>query len=735
MLEYKIEVKSWMLKKSTDTFTFMRDRNGDVPMPLLIMYGTKIGETPKMTKFQLHGDIKERITQRCMHCGIVITNPVSQYFGMGPKCGGHNYVNPFKSEEALNAAIAQYREKLVNTTWIGWIPNSAIVAIDDDTDINKQLEDMPCEITEASEFPLDTVQDMAEPIVDPQITTTSSVKPAYPSKYTINARVDKPVNSTDDYAVFLSFRYNPTVKDTIKELKCHAWNNDTKEWEIDYKDFATLKTKLPGYTFNTTGEEIIPKASAINYNYTFKTTPMEHQKAGIHYGLQHNRWLLADQQGVGKTKQIIDLACIRKQTFGLKHCLIVCGVNSLKWNWLEEIEKHSNEKGYILGQRKMKRSGRLTVGSNRDKFDDLTILGTGEAIDSHYFLITNIESLRNKPIANKLKELCDTGIIDMIALDEAHRCKRLNTLQGEGLLQLQPTYRIAMTGTPLMNTPLDLFAILKWLGYQRYGFWSFKKHFCNTDEWGSVTSYKNIDQLKEQLGAIMLRRTKEEVMPNLPSKIYVNEYVELTSEQKQLYNQVIDDAAKDTSTDAKECILATYLKLRQVSGGIGDYENIQVNPKMDRLEQLVEEAVYDGTKVIVYSNWIGGIKPAIERLADYNPVVFTGETPDSERQALINKFQTDPDTKVFIATTDAAGVGITLTAATQVIFLDEPWTNAAKEQACDRAHRIGTTLAVTIHTIMSHNTYDEDVHHIVLGKKALSDGIVDKKDLVKLKIT
>ena len=722
MIEYRVEVKPWMLKQSSNGYNFMKDVNGDIPMPLLVMYGTKIGEAPGMTKMTLHGDLKTRTTQFCMHCGKLITNPISQYFGMGPKCGGHNYVNPFDSEEALEAAIADYREKLVNITWTGWVANSAFISIHDGVELLQEPADMLYEVTDDSEYLFR---------VDPIIETTAEELPAK----VVHARVDKPIRCTDDYSVFLSFAYDKEAVAAVKELKTRFWNPDEKCWEIEYKDLDALKLRLPDFRFDVTNEEIIPVAVKTNVaDFEFKTKPMGHQVTGIQYGLDHNRWLLADSMGLGKTKTVIDLAVIRKNTVGLKHCLIVCGVNSLKWNWLEEIEKHSNETGWIFGMRKGKRTGKWSIGSNADKLEDINKVGNDPEIDSHFFLITNIESLRNTDIANKLKELCDNDIIGMVACDESHACRNLNTLQGTGLLQLQPTYRVAMTGTPLMNNPLDLYAILKWLGYEKYSFWSFKNYFCNMDEWGGVVSYKNIDELRDQLSTIMLRRTKEEVL-DLPEKVYISEYVELTDEQRKLYNKIIDDAMQSEDTDVKECILATYLKLRQVSGGIGQFGEVKKNPKLDRLEELVEEAVYSGTKVIVYSNWVGGLKPAIERLSKYNPVVITGETNDADRQAIVNRFQNDPEVKVICATTGAAGVGITLTAATEVIFLDEPYTNAAKEQACDRAHRIGTTSTVTIHTIMGHNTYDEDVHGIVMGKKVLSETIVDKKDLAKLKIT
>lgn len=713
MKEYKIEVKSYMMQKSSPDFDFMAKWNEDNPMPLKVMYGVKLQETKGMVRMRLHGDIKQKITHCCMVCGRELKNPVSQYFGVGPECGGHGYSHPFASDEELKKAVAAYREKLVNTVWEGWIIKSAIEFIDDDGDYNKKLAEMP--------------------IVGSGTTTTNKV-----ATNIIKARIDKPVRGTDDYSVFLSFKYNAEVKDTIKDLSVHIWNNDTKEWEIEYKDFEALKLRLPDFKFDISNEEIIPEKINISKSFNPKTKPMAHQVEGVRYGIDHNRWLLADDQGLGKTKQIIDLAIIRKNEQGFKHCLIVCGVNSLKWNWLEEIKKHSDENGWILGMyRKNSKTTNPTwgIGSNQDKLDDLMKLGNDPHLDSHYFLITNIESLRNEAIANKLSELCENGTIGMVAVDEIHRCKNLRTQQGEGLLQLQPTVRVAMTGTPLMNTPLDLYAILKWLGYERYSFWSYKNYFCNTDEWGKVIGYKNIDQLRNQLSSIMLRRTKGEVL-DLPEKIYINEYVDLTDEQRNLYNGVIENAMynDDPDEDEKECILATYLKLRQVSGGIGQFSTIKKNPKMDRLEQLVEDAVYSGTKVIVYSNWVEGLKPAIERLQRYNPVVITGETKDADRQAIVNRFQSDDSVKVIIGTIGAMGTGLTLTAATEVIFLDEPWTNATKEQACDRAHRIGTTSAVTIHTLISYGTYDEDVHGIVLGKKVISQDIVEKKDLAKLKL-
>lgn len=124
---HKITVKQYMTRQATPEFDFMKQFNNDVPMPLRTMLGTVEKETRGMVYMNLHADITEERTLRCLKCGRPITNPVSQYFGLGPECGGHNYVNPFYSEEELKSAVAQYREQLRNITWSGWIIKSAIL--------------------------------------------------------------------------------------------------------------------------------------------------------------------------------------------------------------------------------------------------------------------------------------------------------------------------------------------------------------------------------------------------------------------------------------------------------------------------------------------------------------------------------------------------------------------------------------------------------------------------------
>lgn len=473
---------------------------------------------------------------------------------------------------------------------------------------------------------------------------------------------------------------------------------------------------------------------SINYipnDYKFKIKPFSHQIEGINYGLKYDRFLLGDEQGLGKTMQAINIAVIKKQQRKYKHCLIVCGVNGLKWNWKSEVEKHSNEKAYILGTRYDKK-GREKIGTMQDRLEDLRVDSDNNFINPNmndsYFIITNIETLRNEDIIENLKALCDLKTINMIVLDEGHKCKDPTSIQGKHLLKLQAETMISLTGTPLMNNPLDLYIHLKWLGYEKHAFYSFKKHYCVFGGFGGyqILGYKNLDQLKEQFEDILLRRLKEDVL-DLPEKIYTDEYVEMSAKQNKIYKEVYLETKQNIDkVESSPNPLAEMTRLRQATGYTGILSSaIQESAKFDRLEELLEEIIANNKKAIIFSNWTSITNPVYERLEKYNPAIITGETKD--RVAEEKKFMEDDTCKIIIGTTGAMGTGLTLTAATYVIFLDEPWNKAAKDQCIDRAHRIGTTENINIITLICKDTIDERVHELVEEKGEMADLLVDGK--------
>ena len=515
------------------------------------------------------------------------------------------------------------------------------------------------------------------------------------------------------------------------------WNADTKEWEVPFKKLADIIAMFGDkyeIEINADNAECFVETKVeMPAGYQFKTAPFNHQIEGFKYGLNHNKWLLGDEQGLGKTKQVIDIAIAQKNLKGYKHCLIVCGVNGLKWNWKNEVETHSDEQSYILGQKvvtKKRGGGRLiTIGSNADKLAD------AERLDeiTEYFIITNVETLRDERIADELAARCKDGTIGVVAIDEIHKCKNASSQQGRGILKIDADYKVAMTGTPLMNNPLDLYIILKWLGYEKHSYYAFRNHHCMMGGFGGheIVGYKNLGELQEQLNDVMLRRLKSEVL-DLPEKTFVDEYVDMTTKQARIYREVTDDI-KNNIDQIKIAPnpLAELIRLRQATGYTGILSStIQESAKLDRMEELVEDAVENGQKVIIFSNWTQMTDVIFERLSDvrthnYDIGIITGQTNDTDRQSIVDRFQNDDNCKVIIGTIGAMGTGLTLTSGRVMIFMDMPWNRALYDQAVDRFHRIGQSDNVTVYNIMCKNTIDERINEIVRLKGEMSDALVD----------
>lgn len=551
----------------------------------------------------------------------------------------------------------------------------------------------------------------------------------------IRAEIKNSVKCNSDMSLFLSFNYDTTIISVIRSLPSRFWNADNKTWEVPFNKLPYLLENLSDQEFEIVGDYVNlfsdkKETVAVPEEFSYKTAPYEHQIQGIEFGLTHDRWLLGDEMGLGKTKQVIDLAVIKKLQKGYKHCLIICGVNGLKWNWRNEVSTHSNETGYILGTRGNK------IGSNQDKYNDIVNLVANDS----YFIITNVESLRDEVILGALQEAIKCGLIGMIAFDECHKCKNPSTQQGKAILKLQAETMVAMTGTPLMNTPQDLYIILKWLGYEKHAFYSFKNHYCVMGGYGGyeIVGYRNLDELQERLNEIMLRRRKAEIL-DLPEKTYINEIVEMTDKQEKIYREISDELkANIDQIEVSDNPLAQLIRLRQATGFTGILSSsIQESAKLDRMEELVEEAHSNGKKVVIFSNWTQMTHVIYNRLyKKYTMGVITGETPDTQRQALVDAFQ-NGELDVMIGTAGAMGTGLTLTAGTVEIFVDEPWNMALKEQCVDRCHRIGQNSNLTIYTLMCKGTIDERIHDIVEEKGQMADALVDgtvsmnKKELVE----
>lgn len=561
----------------------------------------------------------------------------------------------------------------------------------------------------------------------------------------VNITIAQPVKlkptSLSKLSAFVSFDYDAELVSIVKELGTRVYLPEDKSWEIPESAVPMLMHKLKKYNVMIIGEMKHEQAQTINLpdGFTFKTTPYRHQIEGVMYGLENEAFLLGDDQGLGKTKQIIDIALCRKASEGMKHCLIICGINGTKYNWADEIKIHSSEGAWVLGTRYTKRPPiKIIEGGTKEKLEDL------QNIPSQFFWITNIETLRGGaykegkaknakyrfPIAERIQELIDDGTIGMIAFDEAHKAKNPDSQQGRALLSIEAKHPIPMSGTFVLNNPLDLYLPLRWAGFEDHSFYQYKNHYCVMGGFNNkeVVGYKNLDELRTIMSKVMLRRTKGDVL-DLPPKVHSIEYVDLTSDQKKLYKEV-----KEQIVDSIDKIrmhpdpLSEMLRLRQVTGAPEILSTTCTqSAKLDRLVEMIEEIVSVGEKAIIFSQWSTMTDIIRDRLEDYNPAYITGDVKSEMRMGEVNKFQNDDTCKVIIGTVGAMGTGLTLTAASTVIFVDEPWNRGLKDQAEDRAHRIGTRGTVRVVTLIAKDTIDEGIYNLVQKKGRMADFLIDGK--------
>lgn len=532
-----------------------------------------------------------------------------------------------------------------------------------------------------------------------------------------------------DDAFKVSFKYDPVVVDRIKRLSQRRYLPEDRAWEIPSSELIHLvdlfgmdnlsvdQRYLQGIIKREAGvlaktvTEVKERLRGIQpvAPYPFKTAPFPHQIEAFNVGWATDNLLLADEQGLGKTKESIDIVVARKSE--LHKCLIVCGVNSVKYNWQKEIRVHSDE-GCVM-----------VDGKTPDKrVSQLREWIRGNA----YFAIINIESLRNEKIMDEIYDQCANEVIGAVIVDEIHKAKNGMCAQGRAVRNLRSRVRIGLSGTP-MNKAEDLWNILTWLRVPvQRKFYMFRARYCIMGGYGGykVVGHKNLDELNEKLNKVMLRRKKEDVL-DLPPKIHNVEYVELTRKQQLLYRDI-----RQGIVDNLEGImelpnpLSCTIRLRQLTDGLFCDED---NPKLDRVKDMLEEITESGKKALIFSQWEKVTEIYRDALKEYNPAYIVGAVEPKDRQKEVERFQNDPSCKVAIGTIGAMGTGLTMTAASYVFFTDKRYWDAENQQAEDRAHRIGTEGTVNVISLVAANTIDESIEELLRENRELFERVVDGK--------
>jgi len=450
----------------------------------------------------------------------------------------------------------------------------------------------------------------------------------------------------------------------------------------------------------------------IDYSVYDKRPPMEHQKVAIEKLLANNKFILADDMGLGKSTS----AVIASLESGAKKILIVCPA-SLKINWKREIENYTDRRVFIVEGRKW--------GST---FDYYII---------NYDIIKNYHTTENSEDSEDYKLLVNEKF-DLAIVDEAHYISNTTANRTRLLNDVLDTIPKVwlLTGTPMTSRPINYFNLLKivdspltlnWQSYVKRYCKGFRFKVGNRKVW-STSGASNLDELRERTKNVVLRRLKTDIL-DLPEKIVTPIFLELNS---KMYDEELDDfirISKDKAEDETLTItLNRLMKVRQLIS----YEKIPYTC------ELIDKCVEQGKKVIVLTNFTMTLDMLHEKYKK-NSVVLDGRMNKERKQDSVDKFQNDDKIKVFIGNIKAAGVGITLTAGEVVIMNDLSFVPADHSQGEDRAYRYGQKNSVLVYYPVFENTIEKTIYNILQKKKNIIDQVMGDgeysesfgKDLIK----
>lgn len=424
--------------------------------------------------------------------------------------------------------------------------------------------------------------------------------------------------------------------------------------------------------------------------------------------------ILADEMGLGKSIQFIYLV---KQIIKEKEKakVLVVAPTSLIYNWENEFDKFGSELKY-----KVIAEGRALRQKELDNLDDINVLITTYGLvrqDKEKYLDMNFE---------------------IIALDEAQNIKNVNAQMTKIVKELKANTKLALTGTPLENSVLELWSIFDFImpGYLASQM-AFQKKYNIKDVGENDLSL--LDNLNRQIKPFILRRRKKDVIKELPEKIENVIYIDLNEEQKKLYVAQLEKTQRDMEEIlAREGfkkgsfkILQLLTKLRQLCIDPKIiYENYTGgSSKIDNLVEFVKGIIANGHKILLFTSFKTALDIVNKEFANNNisTYVIDGSVSSKKRMELVDKFNSD-DTNVFLITLKAGGTGLNLTSADVVIHLDLWWNPQAENQATDRAHRIGQKNTVEVVKLICKGTIEERILELQNKKKILTDALIEGED-------
>jgi len=433
--------------------------------------------------------------------------------------------------------------------------------------------------------------------------------------------------------------------------------------------------------------------------------------------------LLADDMGLGKTVMILSFLAKIREKKGQFPSLVVAPTSVIDV-WINEVKKH------VPYLKTLKWHGVLR-NNKKNKIQEVDLV------------ITSFALLRRDgpKLLHKIR-------FRHLIIDEAQHVKNFKTESWKAVKSVDAEQKIAISGTPIENTINDLWSILELLNPRVLGSEKFFcRHYSTPIQRGNL---KRLQELKNRVSPIILRRKKEDVEKDLPSKIENILYCEMGQEQRIFYQELIDEAEndikktmkKDMSIDNRMSLLAILTKLRQNCCDpkilLKNDKNNRVVPsaKTELLIEILRNCISMNRKIIIYSQFIAMqkiIHEIIKNIGIYNALWLHGGTKN--RSTIINKFQSNKGPRIIVVSLKAGGTGITLTAADTVIYYDPWWNPAVEDQAIDRAHRIGQTKTVHIIKLICKDTIEEQIVKLSAYKRKSANDVFSRDFIRKNSLT
>ena len=518
----------------------------------------------------------------------------------------------------------------------------------------------------------------------------------------------------------LSFKYRTSIVDRVRQIPGRRFDGAKKVWIVPTRSRVDLERMIYQIRqfeninwINGTEkkeEDIaydIPELPDLTVPHNLKIQPYPYQLKGIARGLELKRFMNCDEPGLGKTLQSI-------ATINLADafpCLVVCP-SSLKINWQREWEKFTDKKAMIL------------TDKVRDTWTFFFQTGM------HQVFIVNYESLK-KYFVQRIKKAEGWTLRDVefrnsinlfksVIIDESHRCKSASTQQAKFCKGIctGKEWVIELTGTPVVNRPKDLIPQLAILDRMNDfgGYKPFVDRYCSGQREASNLRELNFNLWKY----CMFRREKSLVLTDLPDKIRQVNTCEITNRKEYM------DAERDLIMylqkykDADDDKIAKAMR-GEVMVRINILRQISARGKVRDVIQFVKDFRENGKKIILFCS----LHEVVDQLKHYFPtaVSVTGRDSQDEKQRAVDAFQNNPKADIIICSIKAAGVGLTLTASSNVAFVEFPWTYADCCQCEDRAHRIGQKDSVTCYYFLGRRTIDEKVYRIIQEKKNIANAV------------